>query len=308
MRALRGPARRQPASRASASCWTPAQRRTVSWSWCRSARLGCPTRGRSRRPDATGRVAWSLWPRWVASRGGWSTSTGRWSQRRPDSPRPEDRPTFLTLETAQYYMAHVVGPIIEREAYFDAITIDRNRLYSQILDNLNKASVVGFGLAEISAAAQGCLDGRSGRGPASMTRLRSARSTSVATAWSTTCWTSRSRWRYSQSISGRSRCVATTSPRRTLHLIVDNVEEDTPVAHDIIYDWLGERAVGPGDLRSGCRIPELPGRRSCERRSACRSLRRARGLRRPRLWCGPGVANLGAAFDRILRPRRRRRC
>ena len=47
---------------------------------------------------------------------------------------PNLPPTFLTLETAQYYMAHLVRPLIE-QGYFDSIVIDRNRLYSQILDN-----------------------------------------------------------------------------------------------------------------------------------------------------------------------------
>jgi hypothetical protein len=64
--------------------------------------------------------------------------------------QPERRPTFLSLETAQYYMARIVGPVIEREGYFDTVTIDRNRLYSQIIDNLNKAAVVGFGYNEIA--------------------------------------------------------------------------------------------------------------------------------------------------------------
>ena len=57
--------------------------------------------------------------------------------------RPDRPPVFLTLETAQYFMARLVGPLLD-EGYFDSISIDRNRLYSQILDNLNKAAVVGF--------------------------------------------------------------------------------------------------------------------------------------------------------------------
>jgi hypothetical protein len=55
-----------------------------------------------------------------------------------------DQPTvFLTLETAQYYMAHLVRPLLD-EGYFESVTIDRNRLYSQIIDNLNKSAVVVF--------------------------------------------------------------------------------------------------------------------------------------------------------------------
>jgi superfamily I DNA/RNA helicase len=57
--------------------------------------------------------------------------------------RPDRPPTFLTLETAQYYMARLVEPLFE-EGYFDSVKIDRNRLYSQIIDNLNKAASVGF--------------------------------------------------------------------------------------------------------------------------------------------------------------------
>lgn len=57
--------------------------------------------------------------------------------------KPEAPPVFLTLETSQYYMARLVLPLIEK-GYFSTITIDRNRLYSQIIDNLNKAAGAGF--------------------------------------------------------------------------------------------------------------------------------------------------------------------
>ena len=57
---------------------------------------------------------------------------------------PDQPPVFLTLETAQYFMAHLVRPLIDERGYFDSVTIDRNRLYSQIIDNLNKAAIVGF--------------------------------------------------------------------------------------------------------------------------------------------------------------------
>jgi hypothetical protein len=51
---------------------------------------------------------------------------------------PDQPPVFLSLETSQYYMAHIVRPLLE-EGYFESVTMDRNRMYSQILDNLNKA-------------------------------------------------------------------------------------------------------------------------------------------------------------------------
>src|SRR5687767_4601685 len=62
---------------------------------------------------------------------------------------PDQPPVFLTLETAQYYMAHIVRPHLE-QGFFESVTMDRNRLYSQILDNLNKAAAVGFPHTEIA--------------------------------------------------------------------------------------------------------------------------------------------------------------
>ncbi len=58
-------------------------------------------------------------------------------------------PRFLNMETAQYYLAGIVEPLLD-QGYFESLTIDRNRLYSQILDNLNKSAVVGFPPCEIA--------------------------------------------------------------------------------------------------------------------------------------------------------------
>ena len=57
--------------------------------------------------------------------------------------QPDRPPIFLTLETAQYYMAHIVLPLLDK-GYFESVTIDRNRLYSQIIDNLNKSNIIDF--------------------------------------------------------------------------------------------------------------------------------------------------------------------
>ena len=63
---------------------------------------------------------------------------------------PDQPPVFLSLETSQYYMAHIVRPLLD-EGYFESVTMDRNRMYSQILDNLNKAAIVGFPHTEIAS-------------------------------------------------------------------------------------------------------------------------------------------------------------
>ena len=56
---------------------------------------------------------------------------------------PDQPPVFLTMETAQYFLARIVNPLLD-QGYFDSIAIDRNRLLGQIIDNLNKAAGVGF--------------------------------------------------------------------------------------------------------------------------------------------------------------------
>jgi hypothetical protein len=77
--------------------------------------------------------------------------------------QPEAPPTFLTLETAQYYMAKLVNPLLE-QGYFESVVIDRNRLFSQIIDNLNKAAVVGFRYTEIGERLKSAWSG----GPAQL--------------------------------------------------------------------------------------------------------------------------------------------
>ena len=49
----------------------------------------------------------------------------------------QSQPKFLTMETAQYFMAKLVSPMIAA-GEFQGLSLDPNRLYSQILDNLNK--------------------------------------------------------------------------------------------------------------------------------------------------------------------------
>jgi len=214
--------------------------------------------------------------------------------------RPEDRPVFLTMETAQYYMAHVVSPIIEQEAYFDAITIDRNRLYSQILDNLNKASVVGFGVAEISARLKGAW-----LGDQAVARVYDE-AQDCAERFRSYCLAhnlldfSLQMEVFAEHLWQEPVCRDYLA-KTYLHLIVDNVEEDTPVAHDIIYDWLGSAQSGLVifDQDAGYRSFLGADPVSAE---ALADLCDEQVVFDTSFVVGPGVANLGIAFDRTLRP------
>jgi hypothetical protein len=151
----------------------------------------------------------------------------------PDSP-----PTFLTLETAQYYMAGVVQPYFDQD-FFSNITLERNRLYSQILDNLNKAAVVGFPHTEIGDRMKAAWIGDE-----SQKRVYDEAQI-CASAFREMCFVNNildfslqvtvfleNIWPLTQ--------VQRYLGERAQHLLVDNVEEDTPVAHDLLSTWLSQ--------------------------------------------------------------------
>jgi hypothetical protein len=152
---------------------------------------------------------------------------------------PDHRPLFLTLETAQYYMARVADPLIEERGYFESVRIERNRLYSQILDNLNKSAVVGFPPSDIASRLKGAWVGE-------QAQARVYNHAQVCAQHFRAYCLKHNLLDFSLQMSvfvnhlwKESLCrdhLLKTYP----HLIVDNVEEDTPVAHDIIATWVSE--------------------------------------------------------------------
>ena len=148
---------------------------------------------------------------------------------------PDQPPVFLTLETAQYYMAHLVRPLLD-EGYFESVTIDRNRLYSQIIDNLNKAAVIGFPHIDIGSK----LDLSYFGDPAQRRVYQDAQDCAnrfrqyclehnlldfslQLEVFANTLW--------------KQDIVKDYLVRNYRHLIYDNVEEDGPRAHEIIAEW-----------------------------------------------------------------------
>ena len=61
---------------------------------------------------------------------------------------PLEPPVLLTYETAQYVMKQIVDPLLA-EGAFDGLSLRPQRLLSQLLDNLNKAGVNGYDIAEV---------------------------------------------------------------------------------------------------------------------------------------------------------------
>jgi hypothetical protein len=151
---------------------------------------------------------------------------------------PDERPVFLTLETAQYYMARVVKPALD-EGFFDSIRISRNRLYSQIIDNLNKAAVVGFPYHEIGARLKAAWAGDSAQAHV----YNDAQT--CASRFREHCLANNLLDFSLQIEIFRDHLWSLPLCREHLtrtyrHLIVDNLEEDTPVAHDLLREWLPE--------------------------------------------------------------------
>jgi hypothetical protein len=64
--------------------------------------------------------------------------------------RPYAPPQFLTLETSQFYMGKLVNPMLDA-GRFSSVSIPRSRLYSQILDSINKSALVGFPIGEFAS-------------------------------------------------------------------------------------------------------------------------------------------------------------
>ncbi len=151
---------------------------------------------------------------------------------------PDQPPIFLSLETSQYYMAHIVRPLLE-QGYFESITMDRNRLYSQILDNLNKAAIVGCPYTEIASR----LDAAYFGDPAQ--RRVYADAQECASRFREYCLQNNMldfslQLEIFSNILWPLDTVRNYLTRTYRHLIYDNVEEDSPRAHDIIRTWLPE--------------------------------------------------------------------
>ena len=167
--------------------------------------------------------------------------------------RPEAPPTFLTLETAQYFMAKLVKPLLD-EGLFGSVTILRNRLYSQIIDNLNKAAIVGFSYLEIGDRLKSAWSGESGQ-----SRVYDD-AQHCATLFRKFCL-SNNLLDFSLQIE----VFCTMFWKLDIckeylintyrHLIIDNVEEDVPVTHDLLIEWLpiSETALLLFDTNAGYR-------------------------------------------------------
>lgn len=145
-------------------------------------------------------------------------------------------PVFLTLETAQYHMAQLVRPLLD-EGYFESVVINRNRLYSQILDNLNKAAFVGFPYTEIGSRLDSAWAGESTQ------RRVFDNVQDCALRFRKYCLENNLldfslQMDIFWNVLWPNPTVRNYLSHSYQHLIYDNPEEDTPRAHDLILKWM----------------------------------------------------------------------
>ncbi len=153
---------------------------------------------------------------------------------------PDRPPVFLNVETAQYFLARVIAPLLE-EGYFSPVTLERRGLYSQILNNLNRAASVGFPHTEIGERLRSAWTGAKGR-----ERMYSDLQ-ECASRFRTYCL-EHNLLDFSLQIEVFTRHLWRLPACRSWlldtyrHLIADNLEEGTPALHDLLYAWLPDCA------------------------------------------------------------------
>ncbi len=152
---------------------------------------------------------------------------------------PRREPTFLNLETTQYHMAGLVERAAQ-QGEFDAIRLQRSRIVSQVLDNLNKAALHGFTLEE----AYGRLESTVPPGEKMVARLNVLRTARRISQEFRQLCLEESLVDYSLQMQVFLRVILenewcrTHLFRRFRHLIIDNAEEETYAAQELVRRWL----------------------------------------------------------------------
>jgi hypothetical protein len=171
---------------------------------------------------------------------------------------PNRSPIFLTIETAQYYLAEVIDPFL-REGYFDpnvvSVTITHSRLMSQILDNLEKAALIGIPHTEVGERLKSALGNEIG------SRVAFDHAQICVNAFYDFC-KRHNLLDFSLRVEVfRDHIWGNTALRPLLtdryrHLIVDNLEEQSPFVHQTLREWLpaAESALLINDQDAGYRI------------------------------------------------------
>jgi hypothetical protein len=219
---------------------------------------------------------------------------------------PERLPQFLTFETAQYVLDHVAAPAIAAGA-FEGVAVARPRLLAQILDNLDRLAANDLPLDELAARLKAAWSGDTARARVyDQVQALAAEYRQVCLNNSLLDWSLQVEVLLHH-------VLALPEARETLlggyrHLIVDNSEENPPVVHDLMRQWLPvcESALVVHDTGGGYRL--LLGADPAGSLALAPLCRRHETLPDSTVPA-PGVAVLGAELEAALgqAPRGRRR-
>ncbi len=163
---------------------------------------------------------------------------------------PQLEPKFLTIETAQFYLSQIVDPLMDK-GIFSGITIPRNRIYSQLLDSLNKAAIISFDYHSVSTRLKAAWTG----GPEQLLTYDEVQV--CLNAFRTKCLQD-NLLDYSLQVDVFAKHLWPLNLfRRYLRsnytdLIYENIEEEPPLIHDLIGD------LAP-DLNSVCLLMDIGG-------------------------------------------------
>jgi len=149
---------------------------------------------------------------------------------------PFEQPRFLTIETAQYFMAQIVDPLVD-QGHFATITLTRNRLFSQLLDNLNKSAIVGFPHTELANRLKSAWTG-------DQSQLAVYDDVQLAAnAFRSYCLENNLldfslQVELFREIIWPNPTFQSFFQSQYQHLIYDNAEEDPPYVHDLVASWV----------------------------------------------------------------------
>ena len=148
-------------------------------------------------------------------------------------------PTFLTLETSQYHMARFVDGALGR-GELDGVRIERNRVISQVLDNLNKAALNQMSIEQSYQRLELAVP----PGEQLVARLNALRAAlRVSEEFRQLCL-QETLLDFSLQVQIFNEQILekewsrTHLHRRYRHLIYDNIEEDTWTAHRFVQGWM----------------------------------------------------------------------
>lgn len=155
---------------------------------------------------------------------------------------PGKEPTFLNIETAQYFMARLANDKI-RAGHFDAVNVSPPRIISQVIDNLNKAAMLRFPLDEVAQRLVNAWGERhSSRPPVYESAIDLAREFRAYCLEHNLLDYSLIVEAFNLLLRDNPRFVQ-YSLGRYHYLIAESVEEDNPASHDFIR-WLMPRLTG----------------------------------------------------------------